>query len=341
MNHILLVGKDTDQIDQFRDVLMKRYQISFAQSCHSMLEQIKQQSIEFLLVTWELYCEDDYFLGNVLNQMKEEHHLSYLVLYNKHDQVDIEALYSYGAKDFIDLDGSQTLAFHRIDNHLELQHCQKEYRNRGHLQDTVSVIFAEMVEFRDEATGGHCRNTTRYFKIFLDAVAQDEKYKGFISEEDRIDLIRSAPLHDIGKLGINDDVLRKTSPLDYQEYEHMKTHTIIGRDAFDSIMEETGELRWLQLAKEIAYYHHERWDGTGYPNRLKGEDIPLSARILMIVDVYDALTSRRSYKEPYSHSTAMDIIEEGRGSSFDPNLVDIFISLNDSIEQALKQKQSS
>lgn len=138
-----------------------------------------------------------------------------------------------------------------------------------------------------------------------------------------------------GKIGINDDILRKASSLDSDEYEYMKTHTTLGKQAFEKIIRETGGTRWLYLASDMAYSHHERWDGTGYPNGLAGEDIPLYARMLALVDVYDALTSNRAYKEAFSHEKAVEIIRDGRGSLFDPDLVDLFINVNDQFEEVL------
>ena len=119
----------------------------------------------------------------------------------------------------------------------------------------------------------------------------------------------------------------------------MKTHTTLGKQAFEKIIKETGGTRWLYLAKDMAYCHHERWDGTGYPNGLKGEEIPLYARMLTIADVYDALTSNRAYKKAYTHQVAMDIIIEGKGSYFDPSLVDLFININQQFEELLHNNE--
>ena len=208
------------------------------------------------------------------------------------------------------------------------------------LQDAISMSFAELVEFRDETTGGHLKNTTIYFRLLLEEVIKQERYKDAIDPLYVKDMLRSVPLHDIGKIGITDDILQKSSILDDHEYESMKKHTILGKQAFDKIMARAGETRWLKLARDMAYYHHEHWDGTGYPEGLKGEEIPLYVRVLSIADVYDALTSWRSYKESYSHKQACEIIQEGKGTIFDPDLIDLFINISEQFKQALHMKET-
>lgn len=220
----------------------------------------------------------------------------------------------------------------------QFSHIDKSYEER--LQDAISMSFAELVEFRDETTGGHLKNTTIYFRLLLEEVIKQEKYKDAIDPLDLKDMLRSVPLHDIGKIGINDDILRKSSVLNVHEYESMKKHTILGKEAFDKIIAQAGETRWLRLARNMAYYHHENWDGSGYPEGLKGEEIPLYVRVLSIADVYDALTSWRSYKEPYSHDKALEIINEGKGTIFDPDLVDLFTNINEQFKQALLRKEA-
>lgn len=244
-----------------------------------------------------------------------------------------------GVNDFIALPLSPELLLHKVSSCLELVELRKQKPYVEKYQDAISFSFAELVEFRDETTGGHLKNTQKYFNILLKEALGNDFYKEIIPLEDTRDLLRSVMLHDIGKIGINDDILRKDSTLNYKEFEYMKTHTLLGKQAFDKIIKETGGTRWLYLARDMAYCHHERWDGSGYPNGLCGIDIPLYARMLTIVDVYDALTSNRSYKEAYPHQKAMNIILEGRGSFFDPDLVDLFINVNEQFEEALNNKQ--
>lgn len=252
-------------------------------------------------------------------------------------EIEYQALES-GAADYIRMPVSPALLLHRISTCLELSTFRKERPYVEKIQDAISCSFAELVECRDVTTGGHLKNTTLYFNILLREAMKNDSYSEQLRMEDTRDLLRSVTLHDIGKIGINDDVLRKESTLDFNEFEYMKTHTTLGKQAFENIIKETGGSRWLYLARDMAYCHYERWDGTGYPNGLKGEEIPLCARLLTVADVYDALTSNRAYKRAFSHEKAMEIIIEGKGSLFDPELVDLFVNVNDHFAEILNNK---
>lgn len=260
-----------------------------------------------------------------------------LLMRSKDAELEQKAL-NAGATDIVSMPFSPQLLLHRISACLELTAFRREKPFVEKIQDAISCSFAELVECRDVTTGGHLKNTTRYFHILLMEAMKDDLYQGQLQMEDTRDLLRSVTLHDIGKIGINDDVLRKESSLDFNEFEYMKTHTNLGKQAFENIIKETGGSRWLYLARDMAYCHHERWDGTGYPNGLKGEEIPLPARMLTVADVYDALTSNRAYKKAFTHEKAMEIIVEGKGSLFDPGLVELLIRVNDQFADILGNK---
>ena len=147
-------------------------------------------------------------------------------------------------------------------------------------------------------------------------------------------LFRSAPLHDIGKVGIPDVILLKPGPLTVDEYRIMKTHTLLGKEALEKTEHRLGiEVGFLKIAKEIVYSHHERWDGEGYPQRLSGEEIPIAARLMAIADVYDAIISRRIYKEPVPHAQAVEIIRVEKGQHFDPDITEAFLSVQDDFKE--------
>lgn len=206
--------------------------------------------------------------------------------------------------------------------------------------DTMTTCIAELIDSRDN-TGSHRKKVTRkYFEVFIPAIASEEKYHSILTKQFRADLLRGASLHNIGMAGISDSVLKKSGALEMNEFEHIKKHTEIGRKTFERIISQVSDASFLYVAKDMAYYHHEKWNGRGYPEGLKGENIPLSARIMAIVDVYEALTSKKSYKEPFSHEHSMQIIADERGKSFDPSLTDIFISISDKINQVREQYNS-
>ncbi|UCH19568.1 MAG: PAS domain S-box protein [Deltaproteobacteria bacterium] len=185
---------------------------------------------------------------------------------------------------------------------------------------------AKLAEYRDEGTGTHLERIREYAKIIAEQMSNHPKYKDYITLEYIEDIFRSSILHDIGKVGVPDAILLKPGRLTAKEFEVIKKHAVLGGDALNAIDSKIEGVSFLTLGKEIAYYHHEKWDGTGYPKGLTNEKIPLSARFVALADVYDALTSKRFYKEAYTHEKAREIIIELKGTHFDPDVVDAFLA---------------
>jgi putative two-component system response regulator len=201
------------------------------------------------------------------------------------------------------------------------------------IQEVTIFALASLAETRDADTGNHIRRTQRYVKALAWKLSTHPIFSAFLTPQTIGLLFKSTPLHDIGKVGIPDRILLKPGKLTEEEFEIMKTHTTLGRDAIAHAEQELGaEVAFLTLAKEIAYSHQEKWDGSGYPQGLKGEQIPISARLMAVADVYDALISRRVYKEPLSHERAVEIIEQTRGRHFDPDVVDAFVAIQDNFK---------
>jgi putative two-component system response regulator len=192
-------------------------------------------------------------------------------------------------------------------------------------QDATIFSLAKLAEFRDPETGDHLERMRQYGKLLTESLRRTSRYSTYISDRYINNIFKSMPLHDIGKVGIQDNILLKPGKLTSEEFDIMKTHTTIGGDAIRSAIQVVGRERsFLTMGMHIAYYHHERWDGKGYPKGIAADNIPLSARVSSIADVYDALTSVRVYKDALPHEKACDIILEGRGTQFDPDLVDVF-----------------
>ncbi|MDR1710128.1 MAG: HD domain-containing protein [Candidatus Accumulibacter sp.] len=192
------------------------------------------------------------------------------------------------------------------------------------LKTAVLCIVADLVEFRDGVTGGHIYRTRKFLQFLLEALIDSRVYEDEVSTWDMGFMIPSAQLHDIGKVGISDAILNKPGRLTANEYEQMKKHVLIGIDIIGRIEKTTGENAFLRHARNVVGAHHEKWDGTGYPFGLRGEAIPLEGRLMAVADVYDALTSQRPYKASLSTAEAEKFIDEGRGTHFDPRLVDVF-----------------
>ena len=200
------------------------------------------------------------------------------------------------------------------------------------LQSGLILVLADMVESRDECTGDHVRKTAAYSAVILEGLRELGYYADQINDEYISDVINAAPLHDIGKIKVPDRILNSTKKLEDEDFEIMKMHTIAGRDIIENAIQTVPDSGYLMEAKNLAEFHHEKWDGTGYPHGLSGEDIPLSARVLAVADVFDALVSKRSYKEPFSFDKAVDIIRQGSGTHFDPKVVEAFIHMGDTIK---------
>jgi putative two-component system response regulator len=198
------------------------------------------------------------------------------------------------------------------------------------VQDVTIMAMASLAETRDNETGNHIRRTQNYVKALAKRLQRHPRFASILGE-DVIDLLyKSAPLHDIGKVGIPDAILLKPGKLTVEEFEVMKTHTTLGRDAIvaaEKLIDAPST--FLRLAREIAHFHQEKWDGSGYPDKLAGESIPVAARLMAVADVYDALISRRVYKPPFSREKSVGIIREGRGTHFDPDMVDAFLEIEE------------
>lgn len=199
------------------------------------------------------------------------------------------------------------------------------------------LALAKLAEYRDDDTGLHLERIREYTKIITEEMAKKPNYNEYITAEYVKDIYYSCILHDIGKVAIPDGILLKPGKLTHEEFEVIKKHSILGGDVLADIEAQIGVQTFLTLGKEIAYYHHEKWNGTGYPKGLKGTEIPLSARIVSIADVYDALTSQRIYKNAFSHKKAKEVITIERERSFDPDVVDCFLSREYDFRKVLTQ----
>jgi putative two-component system response regulator len=215
---------------------------------------------------------------------------------------------------------------------------QKRTREVNAIQDVTILAMASLAETRDNETGNHIRRTQHYVRVLANALKPHPRFCAQLSDHVIEMLYKSAPLHDIGKIGIPDRILLKPGRYEPHEFEIMKQHPALGRDAIQHAEDQLGmPVEFLQYAKEIAYGHQEKWDGSGYPQGLAGDAIPLSARIMAVADVYDALISRRVYKEGMPHEKAVAIMREGRGSHFDPDILDTFLGLVDEFERIARQ----
>lgn len=219
----------------------------------------------------------------------------------------------------------------------QLRNIRKNTDNIMKMQNGLMVLMADMVEIRDSDTGDHIQKTAAYVRIILEGLHRKGYYKDLLTT-DYIELVvKSAPLHDVGKIFISDDILNKRGKLTDEEFEIMKTHSSAGKEIINKAIRDVDAESYLGEARNMAAYHHERWDGKGYPEGLSGEKIPLSARVMAVADVFDALTSTRVYKPPFSLSKSLGIIEEGKGVQFDPKCVEVFLESLPEVKEVLRK----
>ena len=259
------------------------------------------------------------------------------------NEADEESGFALGAVDYIAKPISGPILRARVKTHLGMKiaadfikdknvflvgEVSKRARELEFIQDVTILALASLAETRDNETGNHLRRTQHYVRALAEHLQRHPHFSLLLTRTNIELIYKSAPLHDIGKVGIPDHILLKPGRLTAEEFEVMKTHTTLGREAIEHAEQQMGRSApFLAFAKGIAGSHQEKWDGSGYPEGLAGENIPIAARLMAVADVYDALVSMRVYKPPMTHEAATAIIAEGRGSHFDPDIVDAFLSL--------------
>jgi len=323
-----------------KNALLGKYKVFTIPSGKKLFEMLNKTIPDMILLDIEMPDMNGYEIIRELKTESATAEIPVVFLTARSDSgSELEGL-SLGAIDYIAKPFSPPLLLKRIEVHMLVEEQKKELENYNHnlqfmvdektktvldLQNAILRTVAELVECRDDTTGGHIERTQNYLRILVDALLTDDLYKGEVSTWNIDFLLQSSQLHDVGKIAIKDSILQKPAKLTPEEFDEMKTHTSFGIKVIEKIQENTSEATFLEYAKIFASTHHEKWDGSGYPSGLRGDEIPLQGRLMAIADVYDALISERPYKKPFSHEEAVNIIKNGSGSHFDPNLVKVFL----------------
>lgn len=339
---ILLVDDTPENLRILADLLNPLYRVKAANSGAKALNIAKKHPQPDLILLDVMMPELDGY--QVFQQLREDPDTRDIpvIFLTAMDSVDAELHgLEVGAVDYITKPIIAPIVMARVRTQLELKMARDRLKDQNHwleaevdrrmkendLIQAVSIrALAHLAETRDPETGNHILRTQGYVQALAENLRDHPRFHTLFTDHYIELLARSAPLHDIGKVGIPDSILQKPGKLTPAEWDIMKTHSQIGADAIalaEKDVEE--EVEFFKLAKEIAHWHHEKWDGSGYPDGLKGEEIPASARLMAIADVFDALVSPRVYKAPMSFDKARDIIAEGRNSHFDPVMVDAFL----------------
>jgi putative two-component system response regulator len=248
----------------------------------------------------------------------------------KNDEASEIRGFEMGALDFINKPFSAPILLKRIEHHLHTDRLIKESQQavRDIHNATISVI-ADLVESRDKVTGGHIERTQLYLELLVGELLRSGRFSEEIAGWDLTVLLPSAQLHDVGKINVSDAILNKPGKLTDEEFRLIKRHPAEGEEIVEKIMSKTKDDGFLRHAKLFAGYHHEKYDGSGYPRGLSGDEIPLQGRLMAVADVYDALVTERPYKAAFSHDAAVEIIRDGSGAHFDPKIVEAFLGVSE------------
>ena len=340
---ILIVDDTPSNINLLGGALQAKYKIKVATSGAEALKKTSLYKPDLILLDVMMPGMNGYETCRLLKENKATRAIPVIFVTALSDIGNETQGFEAGAVDYITKPVSIPIVRARVKTHLALfdqeRMLSRQVKERTEelslTQDVTISSLATLAEYRDNETGGHIKRTQHYVRIIAEYLLQQPNSticRDF--DQDTIDtLVKSAPLHDIGKIGIPDSILLKPGKLTREEFEEMKRHTIYGEKAFLKAEEEMGEHRkssFLRFAREIAASHHEKWDGSGYPKGLAGEDIPVAGRLMTVADVYDSLVSKRVYKPPFSHKKAVHIMTKGDGRvepcHFDPDVLNAFLA---------------
>ncbi|MCB1851876.1 MAG: two-component system response regulator [Gammaproteobacteria bacterium] len=340
---ILIVDDENFYIDVLLDLLKNDYKTVVAKDGTQALRRAAADPQPDLILLDILMPGMDGY--EVCRQLKGNPHtrdIPVIFLTIKSEVSDEVRGFNLGASDYITKPMSPPIVSARVSTHLALHRAQQQLAAQNHLleskvlqrteelsrtKDVAIYCMASLAETRHAETGKHILRTQHYVKTLAESLKAHPRFSHYLDEITILMLFKTSPLHDIGKVGVPDSILLKAGKLDPEEWEQMKKHAQYGHDALLRAEQVLGTTDFLQMAREIAYTHHEHWDGSGYPRGLQGEEIPISGRLMALADVYDALISRRVYKEPFSDEKSVEIICQGRGQQFDPDVVDAFLAL--------------
>lgn len=348
---VLVVDDEPINIMVLSDLLKNNYRIIAAKSGEQALSRVSSDSPpDLILLDVMMPGMDGYEVCLTLKSDPAYQHIPVIFVTAMNEEVDETKGLEVGAVDYITKPISPAIVTARVRNHLALKQAQDQLSRQNDIldekvqmrtadlvktQDVTIHAMASLAETRDNETGNHIRRTQHYVRVLSESMVNQGLYIDELTPDNIELLYKSAPLHDIGKVGIPDNILLKPGKLTDAEFDIMKTHASLGADAISVAELELGdkENSFLRYAREIADCHHEKWNGQGYPQGLKGTDIPLSGRLMAVADVYDALISKRVYKPAFDHEKARSILLDGRNQHFDPDVIDAFLRAEEQFKQ--------
>ncbi len=336
---ILIVDDNITNLNIARKALCDDYNVVLIKDGQMALNELTKIKPDLILLDVEMPGLSGFDVIKVIkDDMGEPYKSIPIIFLTAKDDGDSEFLgLSLGAVDYVVKPFSAALLKKRVQLHLELHDysnnleriVEEKTAHIKELQYAIVYSLSEMVERRDHNTGGHILRTSKYLKTLLQQVRTDGCYGGELDSVDMDTYAHASQMHDVGKICVSDTILLKEGSLTPEEFEVMKEHATYGGEIIRSAMKTTSAAEFLEAAEIFASSHHEKWNGTGYPVGLKGEDIPIGGRLMAIVDAYDAITSERPYKKAKTHEQAVEIIKADSGTHFDPLLVNSFLEISD------------
>jgi putative two-component system response regulator len=339
---IILVDDNPLNLKLARNTLMGKYDVFTVPSAEKLFQLLEKTLPDIILLDVLMPEMSGYDAIKILKNNARTAEIPVIFLTSKSDTSSELEGFELGAVDYVSKPFSPQLLLKRVDVHVLVETQKQELKHINgnlqklvdekteeilELQNAVLKTMANLVEYRDDVTGAHIERTERILAVLVNEMLKQKIYNDILETWDLKLFLRSSQLHDVGKIAIRDNILLKTSSLTEEEYSEMKLHTSFGEKVIEKIQESARESVFLAHARIMAGTHNEKWDGTGYPWGISGYNIPLQGRLMALVDVYDALVSERPYKHAIAQEEALRIIKEGRGSQFDPALVDVFLSL--------------
>ena len=342
---ILIVDDERLNLDILVELLKTDYRTLVAKDGEQALKRaVSASELDLILLDVMMPGIDGYEVCRRLKADEVAWKIPVIFITTKGEAEDEEHGLKLGAVDYITKPFSPAIVKARVETHIKLKKALEALENQNRLleqkveertqevnltRDVAIHGMASLAEARDYETGNHIWRTQHYVKCLAEKLRDHPRFRHYLSDTVINTLFKSAPLHDIGKVGIPDHILLKPDKLSADEFELMKKHVTIGRDAILKAEQKLGTSTFLDTAREIAYTHQEKWDGSGYPQGLKEDEIPIAGRLMAVADVYDALINKRHYKPALPHHEAVNIICNGRGQHFDPDIVDAFVEISE------------
>ncbi|MCM1183021.1 MAG: response regulator [Roseburia sp.] len=350
-NIILVVDDDKTNLALAQKILLPYYRIAACNSGTAALKYLENNRPDLILLDINMPDPDGFAVMERL-QAQEKTKAIPVIFLTADNLAETEIkCFQVGAMDFVVKPFIPDILLSRVGKTLELSQYRNNLENMVReqaekitedarrislIQDSVIVGMANLIESRDGSTGKHVKNTQMYVRMIADELHSRGLFAAELTPEYIEDLCKAAPLHDVGKIKVPDAILQKPGKLTPEEFDAMKLHTTYSRKIIHTIIGDVEDAHYVQIVEDIAMYHHERWDGSGYPTGLAGDSIPLAARIMSVADVFDALYEERCYKPPIRPiERIMQIMSEGRGTQFDPVIIDVFMEMLPKLKEVL------